>query len=283
MLGSVTGERMTGYSREQFVRTVSSDYTNRRGAGNFAMFSNSSSRGSVFALEHKALGHPLSDALEVGQRRTVPLTLVFLDLTDFTGRTFWDDQDDVVDLAHAVLSGFVETVDQFGGYPLGLRGDGLFAGFGGPAELASAMALAASAFALDAVQNGVNPWLADRGMEPVQARAGLDAGDITFIRSGTSDHSEVNALGFAANFAAKCEKKANSWEIVVGQGVQSALPDYQYFSSHADSPKVYQRAGERRYYRFYDFAWRRALPHVVGVPAELSGVATADVVTGGIR
>lgn len=141
-----------------------------------------------------------------------PLTVGFLDLTNFTRRTFWDDQDDVVDLAHAVLSGFIEVVDRHGGFPLGLRGDGLFIGFGGPPPLASAMALAACAFALDAVQTEVNPWLAERGLEHIQARAGLDAGLITFIRTGSPSHSEVNPLGFAANFAAKCEKTANSWE-----------------------------------------------------------------------
>lgn len=40
----------------------------------------------------------------------------------------------MVDLAHAVLTGFIEVVLAFGGYPLGLRGDGLFTGFG-PGEL----------------------------------------------------------------------------------------------------------------------------------------------------
>ncbi len=205
------------------------------------------------------------------------MTIVFLDLTDFTGRSFWDDPNDVADLAHAVLSGFIETVVKFGGHALGLRGDGLFAGFGGDAEFATAMALAACAFALDAVDNAVNPWLDANGIRKVQARAGVDAGDITFIRSGTEDHSEVNALGFAANFAAKCEKRAKSWEVIVGQTARQALPAHLHFSAHEKSPQSYERDGDRRYYHFYDFSWRRALPHLVDVPESLAGVASSDV------
>jgi adenylate cyclase len=87
------------------------------------------------------------------------------------------------------------------------------------------VALDACAFALDAVEREVNPRLETRGIAPVQARAGLDYGRITFVRSGCREHSEINPLGFAANFAAKCEKTANLWEIVVGEGLAEVLPD----------------------------------------------------------
>ena len=266
---------MTAYGREQFAETVAMDYARRQYARQYAAFSQAD---AVYgALEHKALGHPQTEGLEVGERRTLPMTVAFLDLTNFTRRTFWDELDDVVDLAHAVLTGFIETVDRFGGHPLGLRGDGLFAGFGGERSFASAMALSACALALDAVQNGVNPWLDAKGMEHIQARAGLDSGNISFVRTGNDNHSEVNALGFAANFAAKCEKVADSWEIVVGEGVHDALPAYPYFTPHAGSPKVYERLGERKYYRFYNVSWRRALPHLGQVPEELAGTSTSQI------
>jgi len=254
---------------------VADDYVRRQYNRQYAAFSHSD--GSSSLLENRSLEHPQTADLEVGGRVTIPMTVAFLDLSNFTRRTFWDDLDDVVDLAHAVLTGFIDTVDRFGGHPLGLRGDGLFVGFGGNPAFASAMALGACASALDAVENGANSWLEDRQMEPIQARAGLDAGEISFVRTGNSQHSEVNALGFAANFAAKCEKVANSWEIVVGEGVASCLPDYRFFSQHPDSPKKYTRFGASKYYRFYDFAWRRALPHLSGVPEQLLGTSTSQV------
>ncbi|MGI8394238.1 adenylate/guanylate cyclase domain-containing protein [Leucobacter sp. W1038] len=230
------------------------------------------------ASETKALGHPAFEELEVGERRTAPLAVAFLDLTDFTGRTFWDDEVEVVDLAHAVLTGFIEVVLAHGGFPLGLRGDGLFAGFGpGNPQVDTTMALGACAFALGAVESEVNPRLEARGIHRVQTRAGLDYGRITFVRTGSRHHSEVNPLGFAANFAAKCEKKANSWEIVVGEGLSSQLPQATSFVEHAESPKSYQRDYERKYYHFYNYRWRQALPHLDGIARQLSGNPTSTI------
>jgi adenylate cyclase len=263
---------MSIYSRSQFGATVRNDFTRRRRG---AQLLEKSMHASA-ALETRALGHPDFEDLDIGARRTAPMVAAFLDLTNFTGRTFWDDQDEVVDLAHAVLSGFIEVVSLFGGHPLGLRGDGLFAGFSpGDPEMTAALALAACAFALDAVENEVNPWLDSRGDERVQARAGLDYGSITFVRSGSRDRSEINPLGFAANFAAKCEKKAKSWEIVVGEGLHNVLPTYPNFFQHDDSPKEYDRNYKKKYYRFYDYRWRNTLPLLPGVIRQLHGIPTS--------
>jgi adenylate cyclase len=44
------------------------------------------------------------------------MVAAFIDLTDFTGRSFGDDETEVVDLAHAVLTGFIASC------PAALRG-----------------------------------------------------------------------------------------------------------------------------------------------------------------
>lgn len=274
------------YTRSHFATTVRDDFANRQ-RRNGALVEKATRLSAGATLEARALGHPDFEDLQVGERRTQPMVAVFLDLTNFTGRTFWDPQDEVVDLAHSVLTGFVEVISAWGGYPLGLRGDGLFAGFSpGPAlsggratpEFSACMALSACAFALDAVDNGVNPWLTERGMAPVQARAGLDFGPITFVRSGNHERSEINPLGFAANFAAKCEKAAKSWEIVVGQNLTELFPDYAHFVKHPKSPKEYDRNYERRFYHFYHYRWRNTLPHLYGAADSLSSNPTSAVV-----
>ncbi|WP_050669004.1 hypothetical protein [Luteipulveratus halotolerans] len=134
---------MSNYSAAQFGATVLEDFQRRQARS--SRIEMSMSRES--ALEPKGLGHPDYEALSVGDRRTAPMVAAFIDLTNFTGRTFWDDQDEVVDLAHAILSGFIEVVTLFGGHPLGLRGDGLFAGFspGDPSTTAAMAALRLSA------------------------------------------------------------------------------------------------------------------------------------------
>lgn len=230
-------------------------------------------------LETKALRHPDFEDLGLGERRTASMVAIFLDLTDFTGRTFWDEQNEVVDLAHAVLSGFVEVISKFGGHPIGLRGDGLFAGFTpGDESFSAAMALSACAFALDGIENEVNSWLEGDGKEPVQARAGLDFGPITFVRTGSRESSEVNPLGFAANFAAKCEKMAKSWEILAGEGLANLIPDRSSnFAEHDKSPKRYTRHHDTKPYKFYEYRWRKTVKHLPGVIEALNGTDTSQI------
>lgn len=261
---------------QQFRNTVVDDFTHRRSTS--AVFAKSAA--PIGALESRALGHPDFEDLDIGERRPADMVAVFLDLTNFTGRTFWDDDRDVVDLAHAVLSGFIDVVTRFGGYPLGLRGDGLFAGFTpGEPIVTGGVALAACAFALDAVQKEINPWLTQSGMAPIQARAGLDFGRVTFVRSGTPGHSEVNVLGFAANFAAKCEKYANSWEIVAGQRLVSLFPQPTGFAEHDQSPKEYDRDYERRYYHFYDYRWKGLLPLLSSTAQQVNSTPVERIAT----
>lgn len=266
---------MSGYGRAQFGATVRNGFSVRRDRVDITEHAGLSASA---ALETRSLGHPDFEGLPVGAKQTAPMVAAFLDLTNFTQRTFWDDQEEAADLADAVLSGFIEIVSNFGGHPLGLRGDGLFAGFSpGDPALTAAMALSACAFALDAVEQEVNPWLEQRGMVPVQARAGLDFGSITFIRTGNRYSNEINPIGFAANFAAKCEKAAESWEIVVGEGLANLLPEYRYFSAHGGSPKPYTRDYKTEYYKFFYYRWRNTLPHLPGVIETLSGTPTSQI------
>ena len=163
---------------------------------------------------------------------------------------------------------------------LGLRGDGLFAGFGPSAgPVAAAYAAQAAAASLDGVENYLNPRLRGAGLEPVQARAGADYGSATFVRSGTSETSEVNVIGFTSNFAAKCEKAANSWEFVVGEGFAAQIRDHGLLSQHERSPKSYQRHGERRTYDFFDYKWRRVVPEVDSSITQLRGRSIETIKT----
>jgi class 3 adenylate cyclase len=262
------------YTARDFGNTVLRDFETRRTV--LASAGDITARSS--ALETKAMGHPAFDDLPVGDKRTASIACVFLDLTDFTSRSFWDDPDEVADLAHAVLTGFIEVVGAFGGYPLGLRGDGLFAGFGpGRSDVDVVLALAACAFALRAVQEEVNPRLTTRNIEPVQARAGVDHGPIVFVRTGSRNSNDVNPLGFAANFAAKCEKTANSWEVVVGQSAATLLDAPELLTRHEKSPKSYQRNYRRREYHFHDYRWRAALPFLETAAVQLAGRPSSTV------
>lgn len=218
-------------------------------------------------------GHPMAADLHVGQRRSLAMASIFLDLSQFTSRTFWDDAENVAVLAHAVLSGFTDVVQKLGGHVLGLRGDGMFAGFGptdDPRAAVSAAAMACAA-ALDAVQTVLNPRLEAKSIQPVIARAGADYGNAVFIKSGTQEVNEVNVIGFASNFAAKCEKAAAAWETVVGEGFADHIGSSDWLQAHRDSPKRYTRNRQTKSYYFYNYSWRNALSEVDSTVEELRG------------
>lgn len=220
------------------------------------------------------LGHPDFADLPLGASGCTDAVAMFLDLRRFTARSFWDPPEQIIRVNVAVISELAAAVEQHGGYILGFRGDGVFACFDGAGLLdargVAGIAIGTAAWALDAVQNALNVLLDLSGIEPVQVRAGLDYGRLDFVRIGSPAGSEVNVLGFAANFAAKCEKAALAWEVVVGESMAALLPDAD-LTHHVKSPTQYSRAGQTRSYHFYDVALGKYLRHIQGVADELDG------------
>jgi adenylate cyclase len=226
------------------------------------------------------LGHPRFSDLPLGATGSTHAVAMFLDLRRFTARSFWDPPEQIIKVNVAVISELALAVEQHGGYVLGFRGDGVFACFDGADHLDSrgvaGIAVGAAAWALDAVQNALNALLELSGIEPVQVRAGLDYGRLDFVRIGSPAGSEINVLGFAANFASKCEKAALAWEIVVGESMATLLPDHD-LTHHKDSPTYYTRDGQSRSYHFYDVAPNKYLRHIQGVADQLAGRAVSEV------
>jgi adenylate cyclase len=266
---------MVARTREQFARAVMrriEDY--ERGSIRKSMALQAS------AATAPALGHPAFADLPLGASGKTEAVAMFLDLRRFTARSFWDPPEQIIQVNVAVISELASAVYQHGGYVLGFRGDGVFACFDGAGRVdargVAGIAVGAAAWALDAVQNALNGLLKLSGIEPVQVRAGLDYGRLDFVRIGSPSGSEVNVLGFAANFASKCEKAARAWEIVVGEAMANLLP-LGDLSHHEDSPSEYTRDGERRYYRFYNVALSSYLRHIQGVADELAGSPVSQI------
>ncbi len=227
-----------------------------------------------------SLGHPAFSDLPLGASGSTDAVAMFLDLRRFTARSFWDPPEQIITVNVAVISELASAVEQHGGHVLGFRGDGVFACFDGDGRLdprgVAGVAVGAAAWALDAVKNALNGLLEFSGIEPVQVRAGLDYGRLDFVRIGSPIRSEVNVLGFAANFASKCEKAALAWEVVVGESMAALLPDDD-LTQHEDSPTDYTRAGQTRSYHFFDVALSKYLRHIQGVVDELAGRPLSEV------
>lgn len=267
-------QRMAYTDSHSFASAVISDYRALRTLEGKSIELSRRTAESV-AASRMTTGHPQFLELSLGQAGHCDAVAMFIDLENFTGRTYWDQPNDVVRLAQAVLGQIAEIILGYGGYILGLRGDGLFACFGPnkqDSKIDIGLAMSAGATVLDSAKNSLNWLLRQDGIEPIQLRVGADFGRLDFVRTGTERASEINVIGFAANFAAKCEKYANSWEFVAGQRLTEEVPAIaEWFTEHTKSPKYYQRNYDRRSYRFYDFFWTRILPYGENITAQLSG------------
>ncbi|MGX1562882.1 adenylate/guanylate cyclase domain-containing protein [Streptomyces sp. NPDC055506] len=226
------------------------------------------------AATSPSTGHTDFEHLGLGESGYCYGVTAFIDLVSFTSRTFWDSPESVLRLNTAVMTQIALAVQDFGGYVLGFRGDGVFACFGDPRvqdhRISAGVAVTACAFALDATRNALNSLLKASGMRPVQVRAGADFGRLDFVRIGSEVASEVNVVGFSANFAAKCEKYAHSWEVVVGEELARLLPDDDLWR-HDKSPKRYTRDDETKSYDFYQVKWGSYIQHIPGIREALAG------------
>jgi adenylate cyclase len=234
---------------------------------------------SAAVASTRPVGHPSFSDLSIGQMETCPLAVAFIDMRRATARSFWEPLPQVARLTIAVLGQVAAVVQESGGHVLGFRGDGLMAGWGdrgSDRHVDVVMAAAASMFSLDAVENGLNETLRMSEIEPVQIRAGMDWGTVCFARTGTVEASEVNIVGHAANFAAKCEKFARAWEIVVGEGAAEAL-DPQHLTAHGKSPRTYEHKAQRRAYSFYDLSWRPMIDQAASAISQVAGDPTKNI------
>lgn len=228
---------------------------------------------SASAAEAPPLGHPDFMRLPLGGSGNTHAVALFLDLRRFTARSFWDSPEEILLVNVAVISELATAVEQHGGHVLGFRGDGVFACFDAGQQdprIAAALAVGTAAWALDAVKNAVNQLLEVSNIQPVQVRAGLDYGRLDFVRIGSEAGSEVNVLGFAANFAAKCEKAAKSWEIVVGGDLAELLPEDDV-TRHPHPPVTYTRHGQTETRPFFAVSPALYLPHMTLVSEQLNG------------
>lgn len=234
---------------------------------------------SASAAEVPPLGHPDFVNLPLGGSGSTNAVALFLDLRRFTARSFWDSPEDILLVNVAVVGELATAVQQHGGHVLGFRGDGVFACFDAGQQdpkIAAALAVGTAAWALDAVKNAVNQLLDMSNIEPVKVRAGLDYGRLDFVRIGSQSGSEVNVLGFPANFAAKCEKVANSWEIVVGSQLAGLLPDAD-ISRHPHPPASYTRGAQTERCPFFLVSPSAYLRHMAQVSEQLGGHSASAI------
>ena len=171
----------------------------------------------------------------IGERREV--TVLFLDITDFTRSVHQLDDEEAYVLIDEVLQQLVALVAEYEGHVDKFTGDGLMALFGAPvahendAELAIRAALAMQ----KRLSHLVVPIQEKYGIV-MQARIGINTGFVIAGKVGGNVHMEYTVIGDTVNLASRLEQSAEPGSVLVSTATYQrarsifhfrALPPFQ--------------------------------------------------------
>ncbi|MBN5032122.1 adenylate/guanylate cyclase domain-containing protein [Stenotrophomonas maltophilia] len=175
---------------------------------------------------------PSVEDLSIGSARSVTAAVIFFDIRGFTRRTSSSQIDGLkktLFMLNCVIPSMMRVLFRHGAYVEKNTGDGLMAvlGVGENAASIASKALSACSEMLFVLEDVVNPVLKQHGIERVDARVGVDLGDILLARIGvprgaaSHDRSSLTAVGPAANIACKLQGLAGTNEIFCGDRLRA--------------------------------------------------------------
>ena len=178
----------------------------------------------------------------------------------------------------------MEAVHRYGGYVAQSTGDGIFALFGAPvAHEDHPQRAIHAALAMQEELHRHAEGLRSEGKTPVEARVGVNTGEVVVRSIQAGGHVEYTPVGHTANLAARMQTLAPVGSIAVGEATRRLCEGYFDFRSLGkaqvkgvgEEVEVYEveRAGTLRSH-FHRSA-RRGLTKFVGREAELAQMQRA--------
>lgn len=160
--------------------------------------------------------------------------ILFVDLRNSTKRAQTVGPKKTYLTMHALLPALAYSVEEYGGYTVGFRGDGLFAIFGMNESgynpngydqgRVIADACSCGKFMIEAIEKVVNPALDERDCSGnLRIGVGVDSGTIVVTRIGFRYADEVTAYGDAVNSASKICSVSDS-NVIVSEEVNRLFP-----------------------------------------------------------
>lgn len=221
-------------------------------------------------------GHPDYDHLEGDQKETGHITTLFVDLNRYTSRTLVAKDDaeqlsEIVRTKQLLINSLIRFVQQGDGHVHSITGDGVMAFFGRKEDVSyfdgCRKALLTAMAILYFTKNELNPLLQERGEATVQIRTGLDFSEVSWLRMGEGDSSEVKAVGYGVDLAAKLLSPSKAWRSRVGETLYNEVPEEirKYFRPISreidDENPVFERQfqGKKVEYKKYMFEWEKVL------------------------
>ena len=217
-----------------------------------------------------------------GERKTV--TALFADIKGSTELMRDLDPEEARAIVDPVLQLMMAAVHRYGGYVAQSTGDGIFALFGAPVahEDHPQRALHA-ALAMQEELHRYAERLHAEGKIPVEARVGVNTGEVVVRTIETGGHTEYTPVGHVTNLAARMQTAAPSGSIAASEATQRLCEGYFEFRALGPTAvkglnapvEVYEvvRAGPLKTH--FQLAARRGLTRFVGREREMRAMAGA--------
>jgi adenylate cyclase len=162
-------------------------------------------------------------ALSLGGTNQVVTTL-FSDVRGFTTLSERLRPEIVVELLNEYFSEMTPLVFDNGGLLDKYIGDGLMALFGVPYQSEqSAASAVASAIAMQRRMVALNKELQEKGLEEIAIGIGINTGTVTIGYIGSEQRTDYTVIGDAVNLAARLEKRAQPWQILISRSTLEAV------------------------------------------------------------
>jgi len=190
-----------------------------------------------------------------------------------------------------VLRVMMRAVHRYDGYVAQTTGDGIFAMFGAPVahEDHPQRALHAALAIQDELRRYGEKTEA-AGRPPLEARIGVNTGELVLRTVNTGAHMEYSPVGHAANLAARLQTVAPASGVVVSDDTRKLVEDYfelrhlgeATLKGIAEPVNVYQVVSAGPVRGHFDVAARRGLTRFVGREHEVAQIRRAlELATGG--
>ena len=178
---------------------------------------------------------PALEDINIGSGRKMRAACLFFDIRGFTKRTDSSDMEKLKEtlyMLNCVIPTVMKIIYDFNGYIEKNTGDGIMAIIGADDddETSALNALNASLTIFYTLKNIINPHLETKGIKKVDARIGIDLGQMLITRiglpTGKSKHKRnfLTAVGPTPNIASKIQNAADTNEIWVSDQIKQKAP-----------------------------------------------------------
>jgi predicted ATPase/class 3 adenylate cyclase len=217
-----------------------------------------------------------------GERKTV--TALFADIKGSTELMRDLDPEEARAIVDPVLQLMIGAVHRYDGYVVQSTGDGIFAMFGAPVahEDHPQRALHA-ALAIQQELRKYDDHLKNKARLPVEARIGINTGEVVLRLVHVGGHTEYTPIGHAANLAARMQSAAPPGGITISQETRRLVGGY--FELRELGPtevkgiegpiNIYEVTGAGPLHGHFELALRRGLTRFVGREREIAAMKRA--------